>query len=255
MTTRTDTWNMIKVPDAPAMGMAAADIVAATIRERPEAVFTLPTGSTPLFLFDVLAARAARREIDFSGAEFFSLDDYLGLGGVEPNSLSAWLRRTFLDRVNLAPGRTHLVPAGAADPEAAAAAYDRELVGCGGFELAVLGIGANGHIAFNEPGASVDCRTRVVDLTPETIEQASAYWNRALAIPGKAMTVGIANLLEARKIVLLASGAAKAEALRRALEGPVTADVPASYLQLAGPRLVVIADEDAASRLSSTGSS
>jgi glucosamine-6-phosphate deaminase len=247
----TNDWTLTVTADDAAMSQCAADVIEQTIRNHPEAVITLPTGATPLHLFDILAARCARQEIDFSRVTFYSLDDYLGLSGDEPNSLTAWLRSTLLERINLDPTRTHLVPAGAQNPAEAAAAYDRQITESGSFDLAVLGIGANGHIAFNEPGSSVDSRTRVVSLTPDTVTQASAYWGDALSIPDKAMTVGIANLLEARKIVLLASGSAKAEALQGALEGPISPDLPASFLQLAGSRLEVIADEAAAAELMS----
>jgi glucosamine-6-phosphate deaminase len=245
----TEQWQLTIVLDIAAMSERAADIVTETIRERPNAVLTLPTGSTPLHLFDILAARSARKEIDFSRVELFTLDDYLGLSGTEPNSLTAWLKKSLLERVNLQPGHVHLVPAGAADPFAAARAYDRALSDRGGFDLAVLGVGENGHIAFNEPGSGVDSRARIVDLTPETVAQASAYWDNAYPVPTQAMTVGIANLLEAKRIVLLASGKSKAAALRRALEAPMSDDVPASFLRLAGSRLEVIADTNAASEL------
>jgi glucosamine-6-phosphate deaminase len=247
--TGTKDWKLTVTADDAAMSQRAADVIEETISELPDAVITLPTGATPLQLFDVLAARCARKEIDFSRVTFYSLDDYLGLTGDEPNSLTAWLRSTLLERINLDPARTHLVPAGARNPAAAAEQYDRQIAESGGLDLAVLGIGANGHIAFNEPGSSVDSRTRVVTLTPDTVTQASAYWGDSLSIPDRAMTVGIANLLEARKIVLLASGSAKAEALKGALEGPATSDLPASFLQLAGSRLEVIADEAAAADL------
>lgn len=242
-------WKLNVVADVAALSKAAADIVEATIRAQPDAVITLPTGTTPLHLFDVLSARTARGEIDFSQVTFFSLDDYLGLTGVEPNSLTAWLRKSLLNRINLSPERTHLVPAGAPDPAAAAAAYDQLLGRHGGFDLAVLGIGSNGHVAFNEPGATVDSRTRIVSLTPETIAQAAAYWDNTLPVPSQAMTVGVANLLDAKRIVLIASGEPKADALHHALQDPVSSDHPASFLQLAGGRLEVIADHDAASRL------
>lgn len=249
----TKNWKLTVAADDAAMSQCAADVIEQTIRDFPDAVITLPTGATPLKLFDILAARCARKEIDFSHVTFYSLDDYLGLSGDEPNSLTAWLRSTLLERINLDPTRTHLVPAGAHNPAAAAEVYDRQIAESGGFDLAVLGIGANGHIAFNEPGSSVDSRTRVVSLTSDTVAQASAYWAGALSIPNRALTVGIANLLEARKIVLLASGSAKAEALKGALEGPTTPDLPASFLQLAGSRLEVIADEDAAADLTRRG--
>lgn len=245
----TKNWKLTVTSNDAAMSQRAADVIEETIRIQPDAVITLPTGATPLQLFDILAARCARKEIDFSRVTFFSLDDYLGLTGEEPNSLTAWLRSALLERINLDPSRTHLVPAATPQPAAAAEAYDRQISESGGFDLAVLGIGANGHIAFNEPGASAASRTRVVSLTPDTVAQASAYWRDTLPVPDRAMTVGIANLLEARKIVLLASGSNKAAALRGALEGQITPDLPASFLQHAGSRLEVIADEAAAADL------
>jgi glucosamine-6-phosphate deaminase len=246
----TKNWKLTVTADDAAMSQRAADVIEETIENQPDAVITLPTGATPLQLFDILAARSARMEIDFSRVTFYSLDDYLGLNGEEPNSLTAWLRSTLLDRINLDPARTHLVPAGAQRPVDAAEAYDRQISESGGFDLAVLGIGANGHIAFNEPGSTADSRTRVVSLKPDTVAQASAYWGNTLSIPDKAMTVGIANLLEARKIILLASGSTKAEALKGALEGPISPTLPASFLQQAGARLEVIADEAAAADIS-----
>lgn len=242
------------VSDIGTLSEVAADIVSETLRANPQTTLTLPTGATPLHLFDVLAARVARREIDFSQATFFSLDDYLGLRGDEPNSLTAWLKTSFLDRVNFDPDRVHLVPAGAPDPEAAAARYDREISRRGGFDLAVLGIGGNGHIAFNEPGSAIDSRTRVVALSAATIEQASAYWNDLLPIPDRAMTVGIGTLLESTHIVVLASGAAKAKALAGALDGPISPDNPASYLRTAKGRIDIVADDDAAALLRHTSS-
>jgi glucosamine-6-phosphate deaminase len=142
-----------------------------------------------------------------------------------------------------------LVPAGDQDPTPAAARYDQEISRRGGFDLAVLGIGGNGHIAFNEPGSAMDSRTRVVELSPATVEQASAYWDDKLPIPDRAMTVGIGNLIESRRIVLLASGTTTAEALASALEGPIDSHNPASFLRASKGRLDVIADIEAASRL------
>lgn len=244
-----ESWSITITPDIETMSELAADAVLDTVRGRPDAAITLPTGATPLLLFEILARRYADGEADFSGVRFFSLDDYLGLAGREPNSLTAWLRKALLDRINLAPENTWLAPAGAEDPEAAAAAYDRAISEHGGFDLAMVGIGANGHVAFNEPGSTADSRTRVVDLTSETVTQASDYWNDTMSIPTRALTVGIANVLESKRIILLASGNSKALALHRALEEPVTSEVPASFLRLAESRLEVLADADAASLL------
>lgn len=246
-----EAWNLTVLPTLAAVSEHVANVVTATLRSKPDATIVLPTGSTPLPLFDILSARAARGEIDFSLVRFFSLDDYLGLSGTEPNSLTNWLRREFISRVNLNADRVHLVPAGAADPERAAQAYDDLLTQSGGIDLMVLGIGGNGHVAFNEPGASEASRTRIVTLTPETQAQAAAYWQNTLGIPAQAMTMGIANMLEARRIVLIASGEGKAEALRSTVEGPITPDMPASLLRHAGNRFEIIADREAASLLNS----
>lgn len=245
-------WKLTIVPDIAAMSTRAADRIEETIRVKPNAAISLPTGSTPLHLFDILAARVARGEIDFSRADLYCLDDYLGLTGDDPHSLTHWLREALIRRVNFAPSHVHEVPAAAANPDVAAGAYDRDLAEHGGLDLAVVGIGPNGHVAFNEPGAEPSSRTRVVDLQPETVAQASSYWQNAYAMPRKAMTVGIANILEARQIILIASGAAKAAAVQRALEGQIGPDVPASFLRRAGSRLEVILDKDAAAELSAS---
>lgn len=249
METRGNGWQLTVTPDATRMSELAADAVADVVHAMPDATITVPTGSTPLLLFDILAARAHRGEMSFAQVRLFSLDDYLGLSVDDPHSLSGWLSRAFLQRINIDPAHVHLVPAEAVDPAQAAAEYDRAITDSGGFDFAVLGIGENGHIAFNEPGSPADSRTRIVDLTPATIAQASAYWGGRYSIPTQAMTVGIANLLEARRIVLIVSGVAKADALRKTLEGPIDPGIPSSLLRLAGPRLEIIADVDAASLL------
>lgn len=244
-----EAWNLTVLPTLAAVSDYVANVVTETLRSKPDAVIVLPTGSTPLPLFDILSARAARGEIDFSHVQFFSLDDYLGLNGTEPNSLTNWLRNEFINRVNLDPARVHLAPAGASDPERAARDYDQLISQVGGIDLMVLGIGGNGHVAFNEPGASEASRTRVVSLTPETQAQAAAYWHNELDIPPQAMTMGIANMLEARRIILIASGYSKADALRRTVEEPISADMPASLLRHAGDRFEIVADGEAASQL------
>jgi glucosamine-6-phosphate deaminase len=201
-------------------------------------------------MFDVLAARSARGEIDFSEVELFCLDDYLGVSRDDPNSLTGWLWRSLIARINIDPHRVHAVPSTAPDPGRAAEEYERELAAHGGLDLAVLGMGANGHVAFNEPGSRAESRTRVITLAPETVAQGSGYWDDTTPVPHQAMTVGVGTLLDARRIVLIVSGQSKADALRRALEEPMNADVPASWLRRAGSRLTVIADDDAASKLS-----
>lgn len=251
MGTGSENWNLAVFRDSSAASEAVADVVSAVISGNPHAAISFPTGSTPLGMFDVLAARAARGEIDFSGVTVFCLDEYMGVTSGDPNSLTRWLREGFLNRIGVKPDQLHGLPVTANDLIAAAAGYEEAIAARGGLDLAVLGLGPNGHIGYNEPGSSADSRTRVIDLTPESRSQASAYWEGTVPIPHQAMTMGVGTLLEAKQIVLLVLGEAKAGMVRRTLEEPMCADVPASWLRMAGPRLTVIADEAAASDLTS----
>lgn len=242
------------VADAAEMGRRAADIIAATVSARPESVLAVPTGSTPLPMFAEVIARRERGEIDLSRVHLFCLDEYLGMPPERPNSLTGWLLDAFIEPAGIAPDRRHVVPATAPDPEAAAAAYEAELAALGGLNLAVVGLGPNGHVAYNEPGTGgPDSRTRVIDLTPGSIAQAAGYWPGEDPVPAKAMTMGLGTLIGAGQVVLIVTGAAKADILFETLHGPATDAVPASWLRLAGDRLLIIADRDAAARLPSQG--
>lgn len=250
METSVRNWSVRVFPDARAVSEAAAEVVAATVRAKPDAAISVPTGSTPLGMFDILAARVASGEIDFSGVEIFCLDEYVGVSLHDPGSLTRWLWDALLHRIGVKAEQVHALPSTAADLATAATAYDETIAARGGLDLAVLGLGPNGHIGYNEPGSEANSRTRVISLTPESLSQASSYWEGAVSIPDEAMTIGVGTLLESKRIVLLVTSDAKAEMLRRTLEEQMSADVPASWLRLAGSRLEVIADEDAASRLS-----
>lgn len=245
-----DRYTIRVAPDYEAMSQAAADAVAATVGANPGAALTLPTGDTPRGMYEGLVDRIADGRLDFSAVQFFCLDEYLGAAIDDEASLTGWLRDVFLHPANIPEANTHFIPSTASDPHEAAERYDQDIQDAGGFELAVVGIGRNGHVAFNEPGSPPDSRTRVVDLTATSRQQNAAYYEGRQAIPAQAMTVGLGTILEARRIVLIASGSSKADILRQALEGPVTSDVPASHLRSAGDRLHVIADADAAARLS-----
>lgn len=249
MVERSENWTLTVLPDALAASKSAASIVANTLLCKPNAAMSFPTGTTPLGMFDVLAARAARGEIDFSAVAVFCLDEYVGVTVQDPISLTRWLSEALLNRIGIKPDQLHTLPVTADDLADSATEYDRAISARGGLDLAILGLGPNGHIGYNEPGSSADSRTRVITLTAESRDQASAYWEGSLAIPDQAMTMGVGTLLESKQIVLLVTGEAKADMLRRALEEPMSADVPASWLRIAGPRLTVIADEAAASGL------
>lgn len=240
-----------RVADYEEMSAVAGDLVAAAVAENPEIVLALPTGSTPLGLFNALIHKVHAGTLDLSRAQFFCLDEYLGVTPDDPNSLTGWLFRSFMDPARVPREHIHTIPSTAADPASGAADYEAELANLGGLKLAVLGLGPNGHIAYNEPGSPADSRTRVLHLTQQSIDQATAYWAPGTPTPTTAMTMGVQTLLEAERIVLIVSGGAKAEMLRRTLEDEPSADVPASWLQLAPEKTLVIADEAATARLTS----
>jgi glucosamine-6-phosphate deaminase len=234
------------VADYDAMSLRAADIVTETLTRKPDCALCLPTGNTPLGMFKLLIERIKSGHLDVSRAQFFLLDEYVGIDDDDPESLTRWLKADFLTPAGIPEAHIHELPTMADNLAEAARKYEEHLAAHGGFELAVLGLGGNGHIAYNEPGSARDSRTRVLTLTEESIEQARGYFE-GRTVPTQAISAGVATLLEARNIVLLVSGDSKAEIVRDALYGPQTADVPASFLQLAGDRVEAVVDQAAAS--------
>ena len=237
------------VPDYTAMSLAGADRVTETLHRVPDCALCLPTGNTPLGMFKVLIDRINSGDLDASQAQWFLLDEYVGLDDNDPDSLTGWLMQEFMRPAGIPAANIHELPTKSADLTKAAADYEAELSAAGGYELAVLGLGGNGHIAYNEPGSAADSRTRVLTLTEESIEQARGYFE-GRTVPTQAISAGVQTLLEARSIVLLVSGESKAAVLRGALEDEPTTNNPASFLQLAHDRVEVIVDESAASLLS-----
>jgi glucosamine-6-phosphate deaminase len=237
------------VADYDAVSKEAADLVDLAVRNNPGAAITLPTGETPRGMYEELVRRIVSGDLDFSRIHLFCLDDYLGTTVEDEASLTRWLSDVFLKPAGLGGDNVHFVPTNAPVPDAAADAYEDEIQSFGGLKLAVVGLGPNGHIGFNEPGSLPESRTRVVDLTEASRDQNALYYEGQPDIPAQAMTIGLGTILESDQIVLIVSGASKAGILRAALEGPMTPDVPGSYLRAAGSRLVVIADEAAASQL------
>lgn len=227
----------------------AADAVQATLEEQPDAAITVPTGQTPLGMYEELVRRSTVGKLDLSQTHIFCLDDYLGQSRHDEASLTRWLFDAFLIPANIPEQHIHLIPATADDPDAASESYETEIREQGGLALAVIGLGPNGHIAFNEPGSAPDSRTRVVDLTEKSRTQSAEYWEGKAEIPEQAITMGLGTILSARKIVLIVSGESKAEIVRCSLEEEPTLDVPGSWLQRVGDRLHVILDHEAASAL------
>lgn len=227
----------------------ATDIVQETVARKPNAAITVPTGSTPLSMYQSLVKRVKSGLLDLQQVQIFCLDDYLGQTRQDEASLTRWLFDVFLEPAGIPESHIHQLPTMADDPSAAAVGYEAELAEAGGLDLAVVGLGLNGHIAFNEPGSSPSSRTRVVGLTEKSRDQSAAYWDGNATIPEKAMTMGIGTVLSAKALVLIVSGSEKAEVVRKSLQEPPSLDVPGSWLQTAGDRLHVIVDGGAASAL------
>jgi glucosamine-6-phosphate deaminase len=230
-----------------AVAARAAAIVADLLRARPGAVLGLPAGNTPRPVYAELVRRHREDGLSFAGATAFSLDEYVGLPPDHPATFRRQLDDGLFRHVDLSAARTHAPDGGAADLDGESARYEQAIARAGGFDLVLLGIGGNGHIAFNEPGSPATSRTRVVALAPETRAGARAGFADGRA-PERAVTVGVATILDARRCLLLACGAAKAEAVARALGAPPTPLVPASALQ-AHPRTTALLDQAAAALL------
>jgi glucosamine-6-phosphate deaminase len=229
-------------------GALVGGAIAALLRARPAAVLGVATGSSPLVVYRDLARRHAAGEVSFAQARAFLLDEYVGLGPDHPQSYRRFVAEHVEAGVDFGPGRVRGPDATAADLPAACTAYEAAIAAAGGVDLQLLGIGGDGHIAFNEPGSSLASRTRIKTLTARTREDNARFFASAGDVPHHVLTQGVGTILEARHLVLLAFGPTKADAVARAVEGPVTAMVPASALQL-HPHVTVAVDEPAAAGL------
>ncbi|AEI12741.1 glucosamine-6-phosphate deaminase [Cellulomonas gilvus] len=227
----------------------AADAVERLLRARPTAVLGLATGSSPLAVYDELARRHTRDGLSFARARAFMLDEYVGLPADHPQRYRNVIETEFASRVDLPPGAV-LGPDGLAqDLVAACAAYEHAIADAGGVDLQLLGIGTDGHVAFNEPGSSLASRTRIKTLTRQTREDNARFFDDDVAqVPTHCLTQGLATIMSARHLVLLAQGRGKAEAVHQLVEGPVSALWPATVLQH-HPHVTVLVDDAAASRL------
>lgn len=229
-----------------------ARLLVETINHDPTSTLGLATGSTPLSVYQNLCRHFQAGEVNFQDVTTFNLDEYVGLSADHPQSYLAYMRTNLFDRVNLDRSQTHLPAAHRIDSQVSAEAisrqYESEIQDAGGIDWQLLGIGVNGHIGFNEPGATIDSPTRLVDLTSSTIEANSRFFESIDQVPKQAITMGIGTILKARKIVLLATGAAKADAVASAINAAVSSDNPASFLQTHSDVLFVL-DREAASAI------
>ncbi|RIK13547.1 MAG: glucosamine-6-phosphate deaminase [Acidobacteria bacterium] len=240
---------VVILDDAERVGPVGADAVAQHVRRNPEAVLGLATGSSPLRVYQELAARVRRGELSLARCRAFLLDEYVGLPADHPESYHAVIRRELVDRLDLDDSRV-LGPAGLAEDLAAACAdYELAIAEAGGIDVQLLGIGTDGHIAFNEPGSSLASRTRIKTLTAQTRrDNARFFGGDPEAVPHHCLTQGVGTILQAGHLVMVALGQAKAEAVHHMVEGAVSAMWPASALQM-HPHVTVILDPAAASRL------
>ncbi|MFC6670515.1 glucosamine-6-phosphate deaminase [Marinobacterium aestuariivivens] len=226
----------------------AADRIERLLARHKAAVLGLATGSTPIALYQELIARYHRNQLSFREVTTFNLDEYVGLAPEHPQSYRTFMQRQLFDRIDIDPRNTH-IPNGQHCPTEEAAAYETRIRSLGGIDLQVLGLGRNGHIGFNEPCSSLHSRTRIKTLAEATVRDNSRFFEPGEFMPKLAITMGIATILEARQILLLATGSAKAEAVRTMVEGPLSASCPASALQQ-HPNTLVIVDSEAGSQLS-----
>lgn len=230
------------------LSQLAAAIVARMIRQTPDAVLGLPTGSTPEGLYVELA----RRPVSLARVRTFNLDEYLGLPRSHPQSYHYFMKSRLFDHMDLRPEFTHIPDGTATDPEAECRRYEEAIRKVGGLDVVILGLGHNGHIGFNEPGTPWDSRTRPVELTQTTREANARFFGSLEAVARWALTMGIGTLLEARKILLLAYGPDKAAIVQRVLEEEPSQEVPATALQF-HPDVTVLLDRTAAKAVSSSG--
>jgi len=234
--------------DAAAVGRTAARFVATLVRERPTCVLGLATGSTPLGMYQELIRLHREEGLDFSRVVTFNLDEYVGLAASHPQSYRQFMHTNLFAHLNIDQRNTHVPDGRALDLDAYCALYERQIADEGGIDLQVLGIGTDGHIAFNEPGSSLGSRTRLKTLTSETVADNARFFGGEQDVPRLAITMGVGTILESRRCLLLACGPTKAQAIRDTVEGPVTAQVTASALQL-HREVVTVIDEEAAALL------
>ncbi|UCD30401.1 MAG: glucosamine-6-phosphate deaminase [Planctomycetota bacterium] len=226
----------------------AAKAIADLVRAKPNAVLGGATGSSPVGLYKELIRMHKEEGLDFSKVTTFNLDEYVSLAPDHPQSYHYFMFDQLFGHINVPPENVH-VPSGISeDHEAFCARYEQQIKEAGGIDIQILGLGSDGHIAFNEPGSSLASRTRLVTLAEQTIEDNARFFDKKEDVPVHAISMGVGTILEARKLLMVVNGKNKASALADALEGPVTCICTASALQL-HPDSIVFADEEAASQL------
>lgn len=219
-------------PDARTAARVVAARLASALQENPALVFGLATGRTPITLYEELSRLTSARGLDWSKATTFNLDEFVGLHPDVPGSYRRFMQEHLFRHTNLDPRRINFL-VGTANPDEECLRYERAIAEAGGIDIQILGIGTNGHIGFNEPGAVLDARTHRVRLRPETRRSNAALFGGDIdRVPAEALSMGMATILQARSAVLLAHGESKAGCIARVVNGPLTTELPASFLQL-----------------------
>ncbi len=230
------------------MSRISAEMIAAEIKKKHDLVLGLATGDTPLGTYKELVKLHKNEGLDFSKVTTFNLDEYVGLAPLHKNSYNYFMKVNLFDQININMANVYVPQGNTDDPEIFCGWYEQKIKEHGGIDLQVLGIGRDGHIAFNEPGSSLASRTRVKALYKDTIEDNARFFEKEEDVPRFAITMGVGTILEAKKILLIANGEKKADACARFIEGPVTGMITASALQLHVHATVVL-DQAAASQL------
>lgn len=234
--------------DADAASRRSARFVAELIRKKPDCVLGLATGSSPLGTYRELIRLHREEALDFARVTTFNLDEYVGLTSIHPQSYRRFMQENLFDHINVRPEHTNVPDGRALEFESHCRQYEQRIKDAGGIDLQILGIGSDGHIAFNEPGSSLGSRTRLKTLASETIRDNARFFGGEERVPRLAVTMGVGTILESRRCLLLAFGQHKAQAIRDTVEGPVTAQITASALQM-HREVICILDEPAASLL------
>jgi len=240
---------VVILPDPGKIAEIAADVIVRLLNRKPDAVIGLATGSSPLAVYDELVRRTAAGEVSFAQAKAFMLDEYVGIPDAHPERYRNVIRRDIESRVDFAPGAVQGPEGNAGDLAQACLDYEHAIAEAGGVDLQILGIGSNGHIAFNEPGSSLSSRTRMKVLSAQTIADNSRFFEADISqVPRYCLTQGLGTILDARHLLLIATGDGKAEAVRGTVEGGVSSMCPGSVIQL-HPRATVFLDDGSASLL------
>lgn len=223
---------------------AAAEEIASIIKEKPKATLGLATGSTPVGMYRELINKYENGELDFSEVTTFNLDEYYPISKDNDQSYDYFMRKNLFDHINISQGKTNIPNGSASDPIAECEKYEKKIEENGAVDIQVLGIGQNGHIGFNEPGDYLHTVTHITDLTESTINANARFFESESDVPKKALTMGIGTILKAKKIILLANGRSKHEAISALLDDKITTAIPATLLKT-HPNVILICDEEA----------